>query len=230
MEESYELRIRAESQLIHAINWPARHLFKQIDRWNHFDENIKLSENIGSTADFLDLHIENQDGQLFTTIFQKPSYEPYYLPFKSIHPLHMKKNIIFTMLLRAIRYCSTFQDYLNEREKLRMALLLNKYPNKFIDEQFNNILLKLNTQSLTCNNYINCRQEVIDSPIREKVPVDYCKTIFVHFTYCSSMRTFPRKFHTLWNKYFGESPINEVLPVLGTRNVKNLQRRLIYTR
>ncbi|CAF1529710.1 unnamed protein product, partial [Rotaria sordida] len=29
-----------------AINWPARHLFKQIDRWNHFDENIKLSENI----------------------------------------------------------------------------------------------------------------------------------------------------------------------------------------
>ncbi|CAF1500710.1 unnamed protein product [Rotaria sp. Silwood1] len=104
-----------------AINWPARHLFKQIDGWNHFDENIKLSKNIDSTADFLDLHIENQDGQLFTTIFQKASYEPYYLPFNSIHPLHMKKNIIFTMLFRAIRYCSSFQTYLNEREKLRMA-------------------------------------------------------------------------------------------------------------
>ncbi|CAF1649993.1 unnamed protein product, partial [Rotaria magnacalcarata] len=25
-----------------AINWPARHLFKQIDRLNHFDDNIKL--------------------------------------------------------------------------------------------------------------------------------------------------------------------------------------------
>ncbi|CAF4386938.1 unnamed protein product, partial [Rotaria sordida] len=32
------------------------------------------------------------------------------------------------MLLRAIRYCSSFQVYLDEREKLRMALLLNKYP------------------------------------------------------------------------------------------------------
>ncbi|CAF4701862.1 unnamed protein product, partial [Rotaria sp. Silwood2] len=82
------------------------------------------SENIGSTtADFLDLHIENQDGQLFTTTYQKPSYEPYYLPFNSIHQLHMKKNIIFTMLLRAVRYCSTFQAYLDEREKLRMVLM-----------------------------------------------------------------------------------------------------------
>ncbi|CAF1412533.1 unnamed protein product [Rotaria sordida] len=213
-----------------AINWPARHLFKQIDRWNHFDENIKLSENVGFMTDFLDLHIENKDGQLFTTVFQKPSYEPYYLPFNSVHPLHMKKNIIFTMLLRALRYCSIFQEYLNEREKLRMALLLNKYPNKFIDEQFNNVLQKLNIQALTCFNYVNYRQEVIDSPIKEVVPVDYGKTIFIHFTYCSNMKTFPRKFHTLWNKYFGESPINDVLPILGTRNVKNLQRQLTYTK
>ncbi|CAF3905745.1 unnamed protein product [Rotaria sp. Silwood1] len=214
-----------------AINWPVRHLFKQIDRWNHFDENIKLSENIGSTANFLDLHIENQDGVLFTSIFQKPSYEPYYLPFNSIHPLHMKKNIVFTMLLRTIRYCSTFQAHLNEREKLRMALLLNKYPNKFINEQFNNILIKLNIEDpLTFNNYSQYRQMVINSPIREKVPIDYKKTIFIHFTYCSSMKTFPVKFHNLWNKYFGESPINEIIPILGTRNVNNLQRRLVHTR
>ncbi|CAF3183115.1 unnamed protein product, partial [Rotaria sp. Silwood2] len=213
------------------INWPAQHLFKQIDRWNHFDENIKLSENIGPTADFLDLHIENQDGQLFTSVYQKPSYEPYYLPFNSIHPLHMKKNIIFTMLLRTIRYCSTFQAYLDEREKLRIALLLNKYPNKFVDEQFKNVLLKLSVDKpLTFNNYAKYRQNVIDSPVKEKVSLDYGKTMFVHFTYCSSMRTFPIKFHALWNKYFGESPINEVLPVLGTRNVKNLQRHLTNTR
>ncbi|CAF4751808.1 unnamed protein product, partial [Rotaria sp. Silwood1] len=143
-----------------AINWPARHLFKQIDGWNHFDENIKLSKNIDSTADFLDLHIENQDGQLFTTIFQKASYEPYYLPFNSIHPLHMKKNIIFTMLFRAIRYCSSFQTYLNE--------------------------LKVNiNQPLTLQNYNECRKTVINLPIKEKIPLNYGTTMFAHFTYCS---------------------------------------------
>ncbi|CAF3173369.1 unnamed protein product [Rotaria sp. Silwood2] len=206
------------------INWPARHLFKQIDRWSYFDENIKLSENIGITADFLDLHIENRDGKLLTTVYQKPSYEPYYLPFNSIHPLHMKKNIIFTLLLRALRYCSTFQEYLNERERLRVALLLNKYPNKFIDEQFIYILEKLNIEHLlTFNNYAQHRQKIIDSPTKEKVPIDYGKTVFVHFTYCSNMRAFPAKFHDLWNKYFGESPINDIIPTLEDRwkNSKN---------
>ncbi|CAF4078923.1 unnamed protein product, partial [Rotaria sordida] len=90
------------------------------------------------------------------------------------------------MLLRAIRYCSSFQVYLDEREKLRMTLLLNKYPNKFIDEQFNNVLIKLNIdQSLNNINYNIFRQQVINAPIKEKVSVDYRKTIFVHFTYCS---------------------------------------------
>jgi hypothetical protein len=81
---------------------------------------------IDDSADFLDLHMENQDGKLFTSVYYKPSHEPYYLPFNSTHPMHMKKNIPFTMLLRAIRYCSTFEAYLDERDRLRMALLLIK--------------------------------------------------------------------------------------------------------
>ncbi|CAF2906535.1 unnamed protein product [Rotaria sp. Silwood2] len=212
------------------INWPIRHLLKQIEKWNQIDENIKLKANIGSFTNFLDLYMENQDGTLFTTVFQKPSYEPYYLPFNSIHPLHMKKNIPFTMLLRAIRYCSTYQTYLDEREKLRMALLLNKYPNKLIEEQFNNVLLKCDiNEPLTIRNYDRYRQKMIDSPTKEKVDIDYGSVMFVHFTYCSAMKAFSGKFHTLWNKYFRESPINEVRPILGTRNVKNLQRYLALT-
>jgi len=79
-------------------------------------------------------------------------------------------------------------------------------------------------------NYNTLRQRVIDTSYEEKVPTDYKKTLFVHFTYCSDMATFPRKFHTLWNKYFEHSPINEVNPILGTRNVHNLQRQLVHTR
>ncbi|CAF4491848.1 unnamed protein product, partial [Rotaria socialis] len=104
---------------------------------------------------------------------------------------------------RAIRYCSTFQSYLNEREKLRMALLLNKYPNKIIDEQFDNVLfyrgiglsfvegLVLNSiigidEPLTLTNYNRSRQKIIDSPSKDKLLVNYEKSIFVHFTYCSN--------------------------------------------
>ncbi|CAF4131782.1 unnamed protein product, partial [Rotaria sordida] len=210
IKNSGGLYFRYIDDLFIVINWPARHLLKQIDKWKNFDENIKLNPNINSFATFLDLYMENRDGVLFTTVYQKPSYEPYYLPFNSIHPLHMKKNIPFTMLLRVIRYCSTFQTYLNEREKLRMALLFNKYPNKLIEEQFNNVLLKCNIdEPLTNSNYDKYRQKVIDSPMKQKAMIDYEAVMFIHFTYCSTMKTFPAKFHLLWNKYFEESPINE---------------------
>ena len=196
---------------------------KQVDRGNKFDNNIKLSANVGSSADFLDLHVENKDGQLFTTVYHKTSYEPYYLPFHSIHPSHMKKNIPFALLLWAIRYSSTFQAYLDEREKLRMALLLNKYSNEFIKEQFDRVVSKFNIhEPLTFNNYDLIRQKIINSTVQVKQPVDYGRTMFFHCTYCSNMKTFPVKFH--------ESPINDITPVLGTRNVDNLQRRLVQTR
>ena len=44
------------------------------------------------------------------------------------------------------------------------------------------------------------------------------------------MKNFPHKFHNLWLKYFSESPINDITPILGTRNVTNLQQRLVHTR
>ena len=231
IHNSFGLYFRYIDDLFIIINWPQRHLLQQIDRWNKFDENIILKSNISNQINFLDLKIENQAGNLLTSVYHKPSYESYYLPFNSIHPLHMKQNIPFAMLLRAIRYSSTFQSYLDERGKLKCDLLVNKYPIKFIDQQFLRLLHKFNiNEPLTIGNYDTLRQQVIDTPYDNKVPIDYKKILFVHFTYCSNMTTFPRKFHELWNKYFELSPINEVTPILGTRNAKNLQQRLVYNR
>ncbi len=118
------------------------------------------------------------------------------------------------MLLRAIRYCSTLKGFLNERAKLRMALLINKYPGRFIDDQFNRLLHQLDIKDILTNkNYNGYREKVINSLIHIKQPVDHRITMFVHFTYCTNMTTFPKKFHDLWYKYFSESPINDIVPV-----------------
>jgi hypothetical protein len=60
-----------------ATNWPIRHLRKKInDRWTRFDANIHLSAIISyNTISFLDLHMENQDGKLFTKVYHKPSHD-----------------------------------------------------------------------------------------------------------------------------------------------------------
>ena len=146
--------------------------------------------------------------------------------------MHMKKNIPYAMLLRAIRYCSSFQLYINERESLRMALLLNQYPGNFINEQFSRVWTKLNFKSgqINAHTYDRIREQIVNLPLKQKTTIEYDKHIFVHFTYCSSMKVFPRRFHELWQQYFGNSPIADVVPVLGTRNVDNLQRQLVHTR
>ncbi|CAF3541517.1 unnamed protein product, partial [Rotaria sp. Silwood2] len=223
------LYLRYIDDIFITISWPIQHLSKQIDRWNKFDRNIKLKAEVGHSINCLDVCIENKNGELFTKVYHKPAYEPYYLPFNSIHPMHMKKNIPFEILI--IKYCSTFDAYLYEREKLRMALLLNRYPGEFIDKQFSRVFQKYYiTQPLSTKNYNISREKIRCARIQEKILIDHGKTMFVHFTYCLNMKTFSVKFHTLWNKYFIESPINEIKPVLGTGNVKNLQQQLIHNK
>ena len=213
------------------VNWTKEQLLSNVAQWNQIDTNIQLTAQIGTTADFLDLHLENDNGQLQTTVFHKPSHEPYYLPFNSVHPLHMKRNIPFTALIRAIRYSSNFQAFIDEREKIRMALLLNKYPGDFIDKQFNRVLSKFDfNQQLNNRTFQIIREKVIDYQGNQRPEIDHTKSMFVHFTYCSSMKTFPSKFHSLWQKYFAQSPIADITPIVGTRNVDNLQRRLMHTR
>jgi hypothetical protein len=231
VKNSGGLYLRYIDDIFIVINWPERHLLREIEKWNSLDLNIKLAAKIGSSTNFLDLCMENDNGQLRTRVFHKPSYEPYYLPFNSIHPMHMKRNIPFAMLLRAFRYCSTFQNYLNERESLRMALLLNRYPNKFIQRQFDHLFSKFEIlEAISSDNYSRIRDQVMSVVPKEKNLIDYDAQMFVHFTYCSEMQFFPQQFHALWLKYFDASPIAGVTPVLGTRNVDNLQKQLVHTK
>ena len=116
------LYVRYIDDIFITVNWPERHLDQQIERWNSFDSNINLKASFGKVSNFLDLYLENREGKLITKVYHKPSYEPYYLPFNSIHPLHMKKNVPYALILRAIRYCSTFDVFIQERESIVMSV------------------------------------------------------------------------------------------------------------
>lgn len=232
VSNSSGLYLRYIDDLFITINWPERHLLKQIDKWNEMDENIKLKAQIGQSTDFLDLHIEYSNKALNTRVYHKPSNEPYYLPFNSVHPMHIKKNIPFVMYLRAIRYCSTFQSFIEGRERLRISLLLNKYPNDFIQKQFESILKRLNVLNpISAQNYSTIQLQITQTEFpRERTTIDHVSNLFIHFTYCCSMRTLPSRFRTLWHKYFADSPIRDIKPIVSTRNASNLQHRLAHTK
>ena len=90
---------------------------------NDSHPDIKLTYEISNSISFLDLQIQNIDDQLQTSVHHKDSAEPYILPFKSDHPRHIYENIINTQLLRAVRYCSTLQEFNREQRYIKLMLL-----------------------------------------------------------------------------------------------------------
>ncbi|CAF4441756.1 unnamed protein product [Rotaria socialis] len=100
---------------------------------NDFHPNIKLEATIGSCVPFLDLLINNKNSILSTSVYRQLVAEPCVVPFISDHPPHVFSNIIHAALLRAVRYSSTSEIFQNERRAIRLMLLYNGYPSRYID-------------------------------------------------------------------------------------------------
>ena len=100
------------------------------------DKNIGLTFETGQFVDYLDVRISVETPNFRTKVFRKLAAQPYILPFNSAHPPHVMKNIPFSALLRAVRICSHSNNLVEEIEKIRITLLLNKYPPNFIDKHF----------------------------------------------------------------------------------------------
>ncbi|CAF1506248.1 unnamed protein product, partial [Rotaria sordida] len=113
-------------------------LLKDANGWH---SNIKLQANIGKSVTFLDVLVNNDQGVLHTSVYHKPSAEPYVVPFDSDHPRYTFANVVQTALVRAIRYSSTFKAFNIERRTIELLLLYNGYPITYIDKQFRKVFL-----------------------------------------------------------------------------------------
>lgn len=108
-------------------NRPIDELRKLLNQAKQSHQNIKFDYQIGQCLPFLDVLIKNQNGLLHTSVYHKPSSEPYITPFRSDHPRHMFGNIIQGALTRAIRYSSTLEIFDHERRCIHLKLLYNGY-------------------------------------------------------------------------------------------------------
>ncbi|CAF1530660.1 unnamed protein product [Adineta steineri] len=205
-------------------------LLQKLEEWS--TNNLK-QETLLCTIDVVDLY--TMIPQVGGVLSLKKMLD--HLNLKQINSLkteviiRLARFVMTNTYFKAIRYSSTFEAYQKERDPLRMTLLLNQYPRQFIDQQFNHVFYKyVIKQQINIIHYHNIRQQIINSPLQAKEPINYGQKMFIHFTYCSSMKNVPHKFHNLWLKYFSESPINGITLILGTRNVNNLEQRLVHTR
>ncbi|CAF1536458.1 unnamed protein product [Adineta ricciae] len=112
------------------------------------DANIRITTTTSPKIEFLDVQVENNHGQLRTSVFHKPAAEPYIVPFLSDHPRHVHRNIIKGQLIRAARLCSHVEDFNDERLNTEFTLLLNGYPPRFISYYFKEFFQQNNVSIL----------------------------------------------------------------------------------
>lgn len=108
----------------------------ELDKARTRDPNIRVTPNISKSVDFLDVSIVNDDGQLTTKLYHKPTAEPYYLPYTSDHSHHIHRNIPYSALLRAARFSSNLAEFNRERLRIDLALLMNHYPPRMLSNQY----------------------------------------------------------------------------------------------
>jgi hypothetical protein len=197
--------------------------------WNRLDSNIVFSEIIGHTAEYLDVNLESRGGKLVSKVYHKPSYEPYFLPFTSIHAQHIKKNIPYVALVRAIRYSSSYDAFKREETHICMSLLLNKYAVNFILKQFERVLRTFQCAVPTRKNYSEIRRIFLNAVDHstKMAKIDFEVNILCHFSFSKGMQDFPTRFHQFWKDCFSDTAICNMKPIVGSKRLHNLQDYLV---
>lgn len=198
--------------------------------WNRLDKNIVFSESIGKNVQYLDVNFENRGGELISKVYHKPSHELYFLPFSSIHAQHIKRNIPFGALVRAMRYSSSYDDYKLEEAHICMSLLLNRYPLNFILKQFERVSQVFHCAVPTQENFLRIRRTFLNNTRNEIIQkkIDFEVNIMCHFSFCKGMSDFATSFHKLWNECFSDTPIGSRKPIVGSRRLDNLLDYLVH--
>ena len=144
----------------------------EMDMADQKDRNIRIKYQIQSCVEFLDVVIQNDNGQLTTSVFHKPTAEPYILPYTSDHPRHVHCYTPYAALLQAARICSNVHDFTIERIRIDMSLLLNDYPSAFITKHVSRFVDQYNAQSvlkqLNEQHYYKLHQKLFHQPTRRE--------------------------------------------------------------
>ena len=110
--------------------------------------NVHLDINIDSSVHFLDAYVENRHGALYSRVHCDPSTQKYTLPYVVDHPKIFHSHWLRSALIRAVRYCTSVDDFDHERIYLEMACLANGYALEFVEKRIQHFFTHFDAASL----------------------------------------------------------------------------------
>ena len=180
--------------------------------------NVQFDYRIGAKVHFLDAEIENRQGQLSTRVYHDPNMRQYTLPYVVGHAKCQHRDWFRWALNRAVCYCSSVDDFYQERLYLELACLINDYSLLFVETQVDHFFRFVHGSEMRyCvdkNKYHSFRHQWFElmgenytRSMRVKEWDEQGQVIRLHYLYEIGPRClFNREFKQLWLKYFEKHP------------------------
>ena len=100
-------------------------------KYDHLDFDIHIEEKLT----YLDIYLENHHGLLYSRIHHRQNQQSYTLPYTpNGNSIRTHSHWLRSSLIRAVRYCTTMEDFNQERIYLEMTYLANGYSLEFIEK------------------------------------------------------------------------------------------------
>jgi hypothetical protein len=224
----FSLRLKLSSEKIEEI----------LEQINKSDPNIGIMWEGGKSVDYLDVTVTIDIPSFKTTVFRKLAAQPYVFPYHSSHPPHIMRNIPYAAALRATRICSHPDDLRKELDKIRITLLLNKYPPTFIDQQmgrfYKDLTEKKSSDALLSKEHGRYRERVLEEQWnnnkKTRRKIDFRDDILCHFSYTPALARFGTNFYQLWTEVFEGTPLDNTHIIYANRLANSLKQLLVKKR
>ncbi|CAF4556945.1 unnamed protein product [Rotaria sp. Silwood2] len=231
-----ELYFRFRDDVFLTRKQPLEKMNNIFEELNKSDPNLKIQWEGGKSVDYLDVTIRIEIPNFRTRIYCKLAAQPYVLPYHSVHPKHIMRNIPYGAALRAARICSHPNDLREELDRIKITLMLNKYSATFVDEQMQRFYKDLTrTESidrLIGENHATYRNEILNEQWnkKEKRGIDFRNDITCHFSCTPTLARFGTTFHKIWKEIFQETPLDSTRIIYANRLTSNLKQLLVKKR
>ncbi|CAF4086121.1 unnamed protein product [Rotaria sordida] len=167
------------------------HMIKAIERPNiEMHINVSMSSHVR----FLDAYIENQNGILYTRVDHDSTLQKYTLPYVIGNAKAKHSHWLRSSLIRAVRYCTSVDDFNRERIYLETTCLTNGYSLEFIEKRIEHFFQHFDAVSLRTNldgnvyrklrlrlmNFISEQRRISDQKRELEKNHEYIQLSYVH--------------------------------------------------
>lgn len=185
-----------------------------LDGINEIHPHIHFEKaSIDQSGHFFNAYIENRHGNLYTRIYHDSPISKYALPYVIGHAKLDHSLWFRSALIRAVRVCSHYLDFLLEQNYLEVTCLTNGYSIDFIETQLKHFYLRYNAEKIRfCLDqtvYERLRRRLLDFIPLQRTQLDKDQDLedqeyrfYFSYPYDSgSYNQFKNKFYQLWSTY-----------------------------